>query len=44
MASRYNIPSDTSMKPGPGAHRPEKVMNNKFNVIRELNSFFSDFS
>lgn len=25
MASRYNIPSDTNSKPGPGAHRPEKV-------------------
>lgn len=25
MASRYNIPSDTNMKPGPGAHRPEKL-------------------
>lgn len=25
MASRYNIPSDNNMKPGPGAHRPEKV-------------------
>lgn len=25
MASRFNIPSDSNMKPGPGAHRPEKV-------------------
>lgn len=26
MASRYNYPSDAAMKPGPGAHRPEKVI------------------
>jgi hypothetical protein len=25
MASRFNIPSDINMKPGPGAHRPEKI-------------------
>jgi hypothetical protein len=25
MASRFNIPSDSLLKPGPGAHRPEKV-------------------
>ena len=25
MASRYNYPSDEASKPGPGAHRPEKV-------------------
>jgi hypothetical protein len=25
MASRFNIPSDVHLKPGPGAHKPEKV-------------------
>lgn len=25
MGSRYNIPNDSLLKPGPGAHRPEKL-------------------
>ena len=25
LATRYNIPSDIAMKPGPGAYMPEKV-------------------
>ena len=25
ISSRYNIPSDATLKPGPGAHCPEKV-------------------
>lgn len=25
MASRFNMPNDSLMKPGPGAHRPERL-------------------
>ncbi len=25
LSTRYNVPSDTSLKPGPGAYMPEKV-------------------
>ena len=25
LSTRYNVPSDTSLKPGPGAYTPEKV-------------------
>ena len=25
LATRYNVPSDVAMKPGPGAYMPEKV-------------------
>ena len=26
LSTRYNIPSDVAMKPGPGAYMPEKVL------------------
>jgi len=25
MGSRYNVPTDVALKPGPGAYRPEKL-------------------
>lgn len=28
ISSRYDVPSDETRKPGPGAHSPEKVSNN----------------
>ena len=35
LSTRFNIPSDVKMKPGPGAYMPEKVsinLNNYFNL------------
>ena len=34
LSTRYNVPSDSSMKPGPGAYMPEKVSNPPLFVIR----------
>ena len=37
LSTRYNVPSDTTMKPGPGAYTPEKV-----NSILLTNSFYTN--
>lgn len=43
MASRFNIPTDTHMKPGPGAHRPEKVCMKIFLIVEYLRKRYFKF-
>ncbi len=33
LSTRYNVPSDTSLKPGPGAYMPEKVIHKMFTTL-----------
>ena len=40
LSTRYVIPSDVAMKPGPGAYTPEKVL---FTTTNRLKTFYHNY-